>query len=402
MQESKQEQRRLRMGMVGGGPGAFIGPVHRMGAELDGQIELVAGAFSQDFAKSRQAARIYGIDEDRAYADYRQMMERERGRSDAIDFVCIVTPNHLHLPVAREAMEHGFHVMSDKPATGNLAEALELQSVIERCGLLYGLTYTYTGYPLVREARRIVASGALGQIRRALVVYSQGWLSERVEATEHKQAKWRADPAQSGLGGAIGDIGVHAFNLLEYVSGRRIVEMCPSLSSSLPLRVLDDDCNALLKLDNGAPGVLSVSQIAAGDRNSLSLHLYGEKGGLHWEQEDPNYLHLNWLHRPSETLHAAAPYLTPPTRAEFRLPMGHPEGLIEAFANIYRDFAAAVRARATDPSARLSDAVPGIEAGVRGMAFVQRAVEASRAGAGWVKFNIRGADLGAETENAKR
>ncbi len=388
MQETKQEQRRVRMGMVGGGPGAFIGPVHRMGAELDGQIELVAGAFSQDSGKSRQAAKIYGIDEDRAYADFRQMMERERGRPDAIDFVTIVTPNHLHLPVARAAMEHGFHVMSDKPAAVNLAEALELQSVVEATGLLYGLTHTYTGYPLVREARRIVASGALGQIRRALVVYSQGWLSEQVEATGQKQASWRSDPAKSGMGGAIGDIGVHAFNLLEYVSGRRIAEICPSLSSSLPMRLLDDDCNVLLKLDNGAPGVLSVSQIAAGDRNRLTLDLYGEKGGLHWEQEDPNQLHLNWLHRPSETLHAAADYLTPPTRAAYRLPVGHPEGLIEAFANIYRDFAAAVRARATEPAAAMSDLVPGIEAGVRGMAFVQRAVEASRAGAGWVKFTI--------------
>ncbi len=388
MQETKQEQRRVRMGMVGGGPGAFIGPVHRMGAELDGQIELVAGALSQDSGKSRQAAKIYGIDEDRAYADFRQMMERERGRPDAIDFVTIVTPNHLHLPVARAAMEHGFHVMSDKPAAVNLAEALELQSVVEATGLLYGLTHTYTGYPLVREARRIVASGALGQIRRALVVYSQGWLSEQVEATGQKQASWRSDPAKSGMGGAIGDIGVHAFNLLEYVSGRRIAEICPSLSSSLPMRLLDDDCNVLLKLDNGAPGVLSVSQIAAGDRNRLTLDLYGEKGGLHWEQEDPNQLHLNWLHRPSETLHAAADYLTPPTRAAYRLPVGHPEGLIEAFANIYRDFAAAVRARATEPAAAMSDLVPGIEAGVRGMAFVQRAVEASRAGAGWVKFTI--------------
>jgi predicted dehydrogenase len=378
--------RRLRMGMVGGGPGAFIGPVHRMAAELDGDIELVAGAFSQDEARSRQAGVTYGISPERAYANFEQMMEKESKREDAIDFVCIVTPNHLHLPVAVAALEHGFHVMSDKPATATLEEAQALDAVVRRTGLLYALTFTYTGYPLVREARLMVRSGALGLIRKAVVQYSQGWLSDSPETKGQKQAVWRSDPAQSGLGGAIGDIGVHAFNLLEYVSGRRVAEICADLSSVIAGRALDDDCNVLLKLDNGAPGVLFVSQIAAGDRNDLQLHLYGEKGGLHWWQENPNYLDVNWIGKPSQTLHAGADYLAPSTRADFRLPMGHPEGLLEAFANIYRDFARAVRARFSDPAVQLSDSVIGIDGGVRSMAFVERAVVSSRARAGWVSL----------------
>jgi predicted dehydrogenase len=374
------------MGMVGGGAGSFIGPVHRMAAELDGTIELVAGAFSQDAARSRQAGVTYGISADRAYTNFEEMMERESRRDDAIDFVCIVTPNHLHLPIAVAALEHGFHVMSDKPATATLQEAQTLEAVVRRTGLLYGLTFTYTGYPLVREARLMSRGGALGKIRKAVVQYSQGWLSHTLEATGHKQALWRADPAQAGLGGAIGDIGVHAFNLLEYVSGCTVAEICAELSSVVAGRSLDDDCNVLLKLNNGAPGVLFVSQIAAGDRNDLQLHLYGENGGLHWGQENPNHLDVNWIGKPSQTLHAAGDYLAPSTRADFRLPMGHPEGLVEAFANIYRDFANAVRARFTDPSAQLSDLVPGIHEGLRSMTFVERAVTSSRSRAGWVSL----------------
>jgi predicted dehydrogenase len=374
------------MGMVGGGPGAFIGPVHRMGAELDSKIELVAGAFSHDAAKSREAGRSYGIGDERSYSGYQEMMTRERARKDAIDFVCIVTPNHLHLPIASAALENGFHVVSDKPATVNLKEALELESIVRRTGLLYALTYTYTGYPMVREARHMIRGGAVGKIRKVVVEYSQGWLTEALEKTGHRQAAWRTDPEQSGLGGAIGDIGVHAFNLLEYVTGLRVAEFCASLSTVVPGRTLDDDCNMLLKLDNGAPGVMVVSQIAAGDRNDIRLHVYGEKGGLHWSHENNNVLGLNLLDEPSQTLHAGSRYLSEPTRGLFRLPVGHPEGLIEAFANIYRDFAAAVRNRFTDPKAALTDLVPGIAEGRRSMAFVEQAVESSRSRAGWVAF----------------
>ena len=381
-----QQGRRLRMGMVGGGAGSFIGPVHRMAAELDGDIQLAAGAFSQDPEKSRQAGVTYGISADRAYKNFEEMMQQESKREDRIDFVAIVTPNHMHLPVAASALEHGFHVMSDKPATATLDEAKQLEAIVKRTGLLYGLTFTYTGYPLVREARLMARSGALGQIRKAVVEYSQGWLSHSIEATGQKQAVWRSDPKQAGLGGAIGDIGVHAFNLLEYVSGRTVAEINADLSSVVKGRSLDDDCNVLLKLDNGAPGVLFVSQIAAGDRNDLQLHLYGEQGGLHWLQENPNYLEINWLDKPSQVMHAAGSYLAPSTRADFRLPMGHPEGLLEAFANIYRDFGNAVRARFTDKSAKLTELVPGIEEGVRSMAFVETAVTSSRARKGWVNL----------------
>ncbi len=382
----EEPARRIRMGMVGGGPGAFIGPVHRMGAELDGKIELVAGAFSHDAAKSREAGRSYGIGEERSYSGYREMMTRERARKDAIDFVCIVTPNHLHLPIASAALENGFHVVSDKPATVDLKEALELESIVRRTGLLYALTYTYTGYPMVREARHMARGGAVGKIRKVVVEYSQGWLTEALEKTGQRQAAWRTDPQQSGLGGAIGDIGVHAFNLLEYFTGLRVAEFCASLSTVVPGRTLDDDCNLLLKLDNGAPGVMVVSQIAAGDRNDIRLHVYGEKGGLHWSHENNNVLGLNLLDEPSQTLHAGSRYLSEPTRSLFRLPVGHPEGLIEAFANIYRDFAAAVRNRFTDPKAVLTDLVPGIAEGRRSMAFVEQAVESSRSRAGWVAF----------------
>jgi predicted dehydrogenase len=274
--------------------------------------------------------------------------------------------------------------MSDKPATATLKEAQTLEAVIRRTGLLYGLTFTYTGYPFVREARRMARGGALGIIRKAVVQYSQGWLSNAIETTGQKQAVWRADPKQAGLGGAIGDIGVHAFNLLEYVSGRQVAEICADLTSVVPGRTLDDDCNVLLKLDNGAPGVLFVSQIAAGDRNDIQLHLYGDKGGLHWRHEDPNHLDINWVGKPSEVLHAGEAYLSPATRAEFRFPPGHPEGVLEAFANIYRDFGNAVRARFSDPAAPLSDLVPGIEEGLRSMTFVERAVTKNRVG--WVQL----------------
>ena len=371
----------LRMGMVGGGPGAFIGPVHRMGAELDGEIHLVAGAFSSDPAKSKLAASGYGIAAERAYANYEEMLKSESKRSDPIDFVVIATPNHLHLPIAAAAMDLGFHVVSDKPATATLAEAYKLREAVRRTGKLYALTHTYTGYPLVREARTICRRGDLGAVRKVVVEYSQGWLSDRLEETGHKQAAWRADPAQAGLGGCIGDIGVHAFNLVEFVTGLRIGEIAAALSSVVKGRRLDDDCNVLLRMDNGAPGVLHASQIAAGERNGIRLRVYGEKGGLDWSHDDPNCLRLNWKDAPSQTLYAGSNvnYLSEPTRSAFRVPIGHPEGLIEAFANIYRDFATALRNRQP-----LSDVVPSIEAGVRGMLFVERAVESSRAGSRWL------------------
>jgi predicted dehydrogenase len=378
-------QRKLRMGMVGGGPGAFIGPVHRIAAELDGRIELVAGAFSQSPERSRAAGEMYKIDPARAYGDYRQMMEQESKRQDAIDFVAIVTPNHLHLPVALAAFNAGFPVMSDKPATADYAEAVELEKAVTSSGLPYGLTHTYAGYALVREARAMCASGKLGKIRKIAVEYLQGWLTNPIEATGQKQAAWRSDPAQSGAGGCIGDIGVHAFHLAEYVTGLKVAEVNSSLLTVVPGRKLDDDCTALLRMDNGAQGVLMTSQIAAGEGNGLRLRVYGEKGSLDWKQEDPNRLRIKWLDGPEEIRHAAGGYLSNDARAVTRLPGGHPEGYLEAFAVLYREFADALIEWQKTRTAALPATLPGIEAGVRGMRFIDRSIESSKRES-WVAF----------------
>jgi predicted dehydrogenase len=376
------------MGLVGGGPGAFIGPVHRMAAELDGDIQLVAGAFSQDPARSSAAGQSYGLDARRVYPTYQSMLEHERDlpNSARIDFVAIVTPNHLHYPIARDALEAGFHVLSDKPATATLEEALSLQDIVQRSGRLYGLTYTYTGYALVREARDICRRGYLGSIRKVVAEYSQGWLAERLESNGSKQAAWRTDPGQAGIGGCSGDIGVHAFNLVEFVTGHRVVQLCADVSTVVAGRALDDDCNVLFRLGNGARGVLHASQIAAGERNGLRLRVYGEKGSLDWSQEDPNRLLLHWLHQPDQIIQGGAnvSYLSESSRALFRLPAGHPEGYIEAFANLYRDFAAALRSMQTGQAVGRTMLVPSIDEGVRSMRFVKLAVESSRNRTGWI------------------
>lgn len=378
-------QRKLRMGMVGGGPGAFIGPVHRIAAELDGRIELVAGAFSQSPERSRLAGETYKIAPDRAYADYRSMLEAERKRADAIDFVAIVTPNHLHLPVALASMAAGFPVMSDKPATATYREAVELEQAVVKSELPYGLTHTYAGYALVREARAMCASGQLGKIRKIVVEYLQGWLTKPMEMTGQKQATWRSDPAQSGEGGCIGDIGVHAFHLVEYVTGLKVVGLNASLLSVVAGRKLDDDCTALLRMDNEAQGVLVTSQIAAGEGNGLRLRVYGEKGSLDWRQEDPNRLSVKWLDGPEEIRHAAGGYLSEDARAVTRLPGGHPEGYLEAFAVLYREFAEVLIAWQKGGTKETPPTLPGIEAGVRGMRFIDRAIESSKHKS-WVEF----------------
>lgn len=378
-------QQKLRMGMVGGGPGAFIGPVHRIAAELDGRIELVAGAFSQSAERSQAAGESYKIDPGRAYPDFKTMLDGERKRPDAIDFVAIVTPNHLHLPVALAALEAGFPVMSDKPATATYAEAVELEGAVAKSGLPYGLTHTYAGYALVREARAMCASGQIGKIRKIAVEYLQGWLTKPIEATGQKQAKWRSDPAQSGAGGCIGDIGVHAFHLAEYVTGLKTVGLNASLLSVVAGRRLDDDCTALLRMDNGAQCVLMTSQIAAGEGNGLRLRVYGEKGSIDWRQEDPNRLRVKWLDGPEEIRHASGAYLSQDARSVTRLPGGHPEGYLEAFAVLYREFADALLAWKQRRSVELPPTLPGIEAGVRGMRFIDRAIESSKR-TNWIEF----------------
>ncbi|MBW8881225.1 MAG: Gfo/Idh/MocA family oxidoreductase [Asticcacaulis sp.] len=350
---------KLRMGLAGGGPGSFIGAVHVMAAQLDGKIELAGGVFSRDPARSAEAAAHYRVT---AWPSIEAMLA-----SGGIDFVCIATPNDSHYAIARAALNAGVHVMSDKPATLTLDEALRLRDDVKRSGRQYGLTHTYTGYPLVRDARALVASGALGAIRKVVVEYSQGWLSQPLS---NKQADWRTDPAKSGLGGCSGDIGTHAFQLAEFVTGSRTVELMGDLAAVVPDRRLDDDCNILLRYANGARGVLIASQIAAGDRNGLRLRVYGEKGGLDWRQEDPNRLALHWHDGPTEVRHAGSSYLAAAASSATRLPAGHPEGYVEAFANLYRDFAVQIERGA--PSL-----VPGIADAVRGMAFVAAAVQSS-------------------------
>lgn len=350
---------RLRMGLAGGGPGSFIGAVHVMAARLDDRIQLTGGVFSRDPVKSAEGAAAYGV---KSWTSIDAML-----MSGEVDFVCVATPNDSHFAIAQRALTSGIHVMSDKPATLTLGEAKTLRDVVRATGKQYGLTHTYTGYPLVREAREIVASGALGKIRKIVVEYSQGWLTEDIH---NKQADWRTDPSRSGLGGCSGDIGTHAFQLAEFVSGLVATELYADLGRVVPGRALDDDCNILLRYDNGARGVLIASQIAAGDRNGLHLRVYGEKGGLDWRQEVPNSLTINWHDGPSETRHAGTGYLTPVARAGTRLPSGHPEGYVEAFANLYKDFADQI----TTGKPTL---VPGIEDGVRGMAFVTAAVSSS-------------------------
>jgi predicted dehydrogenase len=378
------ESRKLRMGLVGGGPGAFIGPVHRIAAELDSRIELTAGAFSSSPEKSRAAGASYRIDPERAYGSYEEMIAKEKQRADGIDFVVIATPNSTHLPIAKAALEAGIPVMSDKPATATYDEVLELEKVVRKAGLPYGLTHTYAGYALVRDARALCAAGELGPIRKVAVEYLQGWLSEPLENTGQKQAHWRVDPKLNGPGGCIGDIGTHAFHLLEYITGLDVTSLHGTLRSVVEGRRVDDDCTALLKLSNGAQGILMASQIAAGEGNGLRIRVYGEKASLHWKQENPNTLLVRRNTGPDETRHAAMQYLSADARAVTRLPGGHPEGYFEAFAVLYREFADWLEAwRASKAEAPAT--LPGIRAAVRGMRFIERTIESNKT-RNWVEF----------------
>lgn len=383
------KHRRVRYGMVGGGEGAFIGAVHRMAAALDGELELVCGALSSDAERARRSGEALGIDPARGYAALDAMLEGESAlpEDQRMEVMAIVTPNHLHAPAAIAALEAGFHVMSDKPMALDLQEAQAIAAAAERSGKLYGLTFTYSGYPLVEEARVRIARGDLGAIRLVQVEYSQGWLSQPLDQEGNKQAEWRTDPARAGLGGCLGDIGTHAFHLAEHVSGVRVEELCADLTTHVPGRRLDDDVSALLRLEGGARGVLKASQIAAGDENGLRLRIHGEKGGLDWSQMEPNTLTLRWLDRPAEVVRAGGPGLAPSTLARLRTPAGHPEGYVEAFANLYRSFAHAVRDGAVAPSARGQDGwFPGLADGLRTMAFVEAMIENSAGTQKWTRL----------------
>lgn len=365
------------MGLIGGGPGSFIGPVHRLAAEMDRRIELVAGAFSSDPARSLSAGRGYGIDPARAYPSVEAMIAAERDRADGIEMVIIATPNHLHLPAAKAALEAGLAVMSDKPATATLAEAEELAALLESRGGLYGLTFTYTGYPMVREARARVAAGEIGPVRKVVAEYFQGWLSQPIEQDGNKQASWRTDPKQSGQGGCIGDIGVHAFNLAEFVAGDRVAVVNADLAAIVPGRTLDDDMTVSVRFAGGARGVLCASQVATGERNNLTLRIYGEKGMIRWSHEAADRLIVTDASGSDRILWGGSDYLGEAAKRAGRIPTGHPEGFLEAFANLYSDFAA-LHAGGDAPL------LPGIDEGLRSMRFVSACVEGN--GKGWVKL----------------
>nr|WP_294810279.1 Gfo/Idh/MocA family oxidoreductase [uncultured Sphingomonas sp.] len=382
-------QPRIRYGMVGGGEGAFIGAVHRMAAALDGEYELVCGAFSSDAGRNQRSAAGLGLDPARAYATLDALLAGEATlpEDQRMQVLAIVTPNHLHAPAAIAALDAGFHVMSEKPMALDLAEALAIEAAVARSGRLYGLAFTYSGYPLVEEARVRVARGDLGAIRLVQVEYSQGWLSQPIDRDGQKQAEWRTDPARAGLGGCLGDIGTHAFQLAEHVSGLAVEELSAELTTHVPGRRLDDDVAALLRFEGGARGVLKASQIAAGDENGLRLRVHGEKGGLDWSQMEPNTLTIRWLDRPAEIVRAAGPGLDPLTMARLRTPAGHPEGYIEAFANLYRCFGRAVRNGApTPPEWGAADWFPGISDGLRTMTFVEAMIENSGGAAKWTSL----------------
>lgn len=385
---NKKINRKLRMGMVGGGQGAFIGEVHRIAAQLDNQIELVCGAFSSDASKSKESGRSLFLPENRVYGSYQEMIERERAlpEDERMDFVSIVTPNHVHFEPAMLALENGFHVVLDKPMTFDLAEAKQLKQKVDETGLLFLLTHTYVGYPMVRQARKLVSDGALGKVRKIYVEYPQGWLS-REQDDSNKQASWRTDPSKSGKAGCMGDIGTHALHLAEFISGLRTTQLCASLYTYVEGRKLDDDGNVLLQFDNGASGVLIASQVAAGEENALKIRVYGENGGLEWHQQEPNSLIVRWLDQPLQTYRANGNGLSAEATSLCRTPAGHPEGYLEAFANLYKLFGNALRAKLSGEEYAGYD-FPSVDDGVRGMAFLDNVVRSSESNEKWTSFTV--------------
>ncbi len=376
--------RRIRLGMVGGGEGAFIGAVHRIASRLDDRFELVAGALSASPDKARRSGAALGLAEDRSYPDFATMARTEATRPDGIEAVAIVTPNHMHAPAAEAFLTAGIHVICDKPMTLTLAEARALKAAAETSGRVFVLTHNYTGYPLVRQARAMVRAGDLGDIRLVQVEYPQDWLAESTEGTGNKQAEWRTDPARSGAGGCIGDIGTHAYNLADFVTGLTLTELCAELTAFVPGRRLDDNAQILLRYAGGARGMLWASQVAVGHENGLRLRVYGTKGGLDWTQADPNRMIWSRLHEPQQILTRGGPQTGPDAARVTRVPPGHPEGYLEAFATIYGEAAEAILA-ARDGGKLGHDVVyPGVEDGVKGLAFIEAAVRSSQGGAVWV------------------
>lgn len=374
-------QRKIRYGMVGGGPGAFIGEVHRKAAALDGKIELVAGAFSSTAEKSRAMGSELNLNPGRVYGSYQEMVEKEKNlpEEERIDFVSIVTPNYMHHPVSKAFIEAGFHIVCDKPMTNTLEEAEELCRLVDEHNVIFALTHNYTGYPMVKEARKMVSDGKLGTIRKVVVEYPQGWLAEPIEREGAKQAEWRTDPQRAGVSSAVGDIGSHAENLVEYITGLSMTKLYADITTFVEGRELEDDANMLVHYDNGAKGVLYASQISVGEENALNIRVYGTKAALEWNQENPNYLHLRYMDKPEEIYKRGNDYLSDAAKFASRIPSGHPEGFIEAFANIYSNVADVISARLsnTTPDAHSLD-FPTVQDGARGVHFIHKSIESGK------------------------
>lgn len=386
--------RKLRMGMVGGGKDAFIGAIHRLAANMDGLIELSCGALSINPEIAVASGEALFLPKDRTYLTFEEMIKAEAAlpADKRIDFVTIVTPNFAHFAPAKMALEHGFNVVIEKPITFSLDEAKELKQILDKTGLILCLTHTYSGYPLVKQIKAMIKEGQLGKIRKVWVEYPQGWLSKLSEREGNAQAAWRTDPKKSGKSSVMGDIGTHAAHLAEYVTGSKITDICAELNTMVEGRVLDDDGAVMLKFDNGAKGVLMASQVAAGEENGIRIRVYGEKGGVEWYQHEPNTLLVKWLEKPTQIYRAGGNnghYLSPMATHNCRTPAGHPEGYLEAFANIYRNFALTLGCKmdGKTPTAEMLD-FPGIEDGLRGMAFIDNVVASSQSDKKWTPYVI--------------
>jgi predicted dehydrogenase len=380
---------KLRLGMIGGGHGAFIGAVHRIAARIDDEYELVCGAFSSDAVKAKASGLALGLKEERVYITYQELFEKEKQlpENERVQVISIVTPNHLHFEPCKLALQNGFHVILDKPMTFSLNEAKQLKQIAQDSGKLFCLTHTYTGYPMVKEARNLIKQGELGKIRKVYVQYPQGWLSTFLEGEDNKQASWRTNPEQSGIAGAMGDIGTHAFNLVEYVTGLSTTHVCADINIMVVGRKLDDDGAVLLKFNGGASGVLIATQIATGAENNIRISVYGEKGGLEWQQNDANSLTVFWADRPAEIRRTGGSYTSSFALHNIRTPAGHPEGYLEAFANLYRNFALTIKSllMQVEVKPEMLD-FPGIEEGVRGMAFIESVISSGNSDSKWTPF----------------
>jgi predicted dehydrogenase len=384
--------KKLKMGMVGGGSGAFIGAVHRRAAVMDGEVEFVAGALSSTPEKALASGRELGLTDERNYESWERMLDDELSlpERERVDFVSIVTPNHMHHPVARAFAEAGFNVVLDKPMVHTSREAEDLMRVVESSGVVFAVTYTYTGYPMVKQARHMVREGLLGEVRKVIVEYNQGWLASQLEESGAKQAEWRTDPARSGIAGAVGDIGSHAENLVSTITGLEIAEICADLTTFVPGRRLDDDGNLLIRYEGGAKGVMVASQISAGEENDLRVRIYGTEGGLEWRQEEPNYLYHRPAEEPERVLKRGNGYLCEEAKRASRLPPGHPEAFFEAFANVYMSVAATIRARQeqVEPNG-LPWEFPTVYDGARGVHFIEKTVESGRSDKKWTHASWR-------------